>query len=787
MMKKFLVFISILFLAASLSANPGTTYYVDATGGNDDNNGTSTETPWKTVAKVNASSFSAGDSILFKRGEIWREQLTVPSSGSAGLPITFGAYGTTGANPIINGSDSISSWTQATTNVTGTVTQSNMRMSVVNGIAFTDFSAAGALTNYLGNKLTITDSTGKTLVGYIKAAGNGETYGTELITAWTNITGHTFETFTTSGSTISSAIETGSDGRARVDTLSVNGLLLMAAYNVTRNSGTTQPQLRYNANSDMAGGVDWIDYTTIGAQISYFTGTESQYFGYRTDAAIDFSATNSLKQVITPSTTGVTITSTANGATYNWTSEDTGFNRNDTTYSYSIDIAPVNVWQATVSTQPNQVFFDGTRGTLETSISNLTAPNEWYWASNVLYVYMSGDPSGHIEASQRNTAITISSKNYITVDGIDLKNANADNLRLINDSTGITIQNSAISYAYTNGIYSYTTGTSYRDTLLITINTISYNGASGILLSDYTRNSTVSHNNLHHNCLIHATDGLHEYSGGIYVGLGNTSAIVSEYNTVYSNGLTSDTNEGMGIWYDTITSGLNSIIRYNLVYSNSDVGIRFENVNQGQMYYNISYSNYEGIRVHSSSASYSNNTNLIYNNMIYNNTTYGIFIRGVNGVNNLQNNVFKNNISLGNGTSQLRATVGGDNNGTTGSGNIYTYNSFGLEATNFIEWGAGTYKSTYADWEIVYGGTTHSVETDPLMTDPANGDFTLQSTSPCINAGMNVGLTRDYVGNPVPWGNIIYPIISPIIITPIWGIITDDKVDIGAYEYNWRK
>ena len=110
MMKKFLVFISILFLAASLSA---TTYYVDATGGNDSNSGLTEALAWKTIAKVNASSFSAGDSILFKRGETWREQLTVPSSGSAGNPITFGAYGT-GADPIISGADLVTTWTEYT-------------------------------------------------------------------------------------------------------------------------------------------------------------------------------------------------------------------------------------------------------------------------------------------------------------------------------------------------------------------------------------------------------------------------------------------------------------------------------------------------------------------------------------------------------------------------------------------------------------------------------------------------------------------------------------------------
>ncbi len=78
-----------LFVHQSLAA----TYYVDATGGNDINNGTAEATAWKTIAKVNSSTFQPGDSILFKRGEVWREQLTVPSSGAPGNPITFRAYG----------------------------------------------------------------------------------------------------------------------------------------------------------------------------------------------------------------------------------------------------------------------------------------------------------------------------------------------------------------------------------------------------------------------------------------------------------------------------------------------------------------------------------------------------------------------------------------------------------------------------------------------------------------------------------------------------------------------
>jgi|GEM_PF-6944624 len=94
----------------------GKVYYVDATSGNDGNNGTSTSTPWKTIAKVNATSFSAGDTVLFKRGEVWRESFLhewSDTDGTAGLPITFDAYGT-GAKPVFDNSldlSSSSNWT----------------------------------------------------------------------------------------------------------------------------------------------------------------------------------------------------------------------------------------------------------------------------------------------------------------------------------------------------------------------------------------------------------------------------------------------------------------------------------------------------------------------------------------------------------------------------------------------------------------------------------------------------------------------------------------------------
>ncbi len=106
---KTVVIVSLLSLSflVSVTSVSAATYYVDSVSGNDlSADPTSSSTPWRTVAKVNSSTFNPGDFVLFKAGGEWRESLTFPSSGTSGNPITIGKYGT-GANPVFNGSDVI--------------------------------------------------------------------------------------------------------------------------------------------------------------------------------------------------------------------------------------------------------------------------------------------------------------------------------------------------------------------------------------------------------------------------------------------------------------------------------------------------------------------------------------------------------------------------------------------------------------------------------------------------------------------------------------------------------
>jgi Right handed beta helix region len=91
-----------------------TTYYLDATGGNDSNSGTSPETAWKNLDQiylnsVNSSNIPAGSQILLKAGESWDGQIRLGALGTSHSAVVLGSYGT-GANPIIYGDMHTATW-----------------------------------------------------------------------------------------------------------------------------------------------------------------------------------------------------------------------------------------------------------------------------------------------------------------------------------------------------------------------------------------------------------------------------------------------------------------------------------------------------------------------------------------------------------------------------------------------------------------------------------------------------------------------------------------------------
>ena len=89
---------------AKESAATGTTYYVDSKGGNDSNDGTSESKAFKTLEKVNGLNLEPGDTVLLKKGSVFKDQalkFTKEDSGTAEAPVKISTYGE-GEKPKIN-------------------------------------------------------------------------------------------------------------------------------------------------------------------------------------------------------------------------------------------------------------------------------------------------------------------------------------------------------------------------------------------------------------------------------------------------------------------------------------------------------------------------------------------------------------------------------------------------------------------------------------------------------------------------------------------------------------
>lgn len=241
----------------------------------------------------------------------------------------------------------------------GSVTQADMRLSIVDGTAFVDFSAASVLTDYLGFRLEISDSAGKKLIGYIKAAGTGETYGSEILTNTTfeDISG--FDTSTCSVASVSGG-QTGNCLEITVTAGNANGgILSPSGFYTGGSSGSLYKYTGYTKNGtgtavfSSTSQYDGSTYESIGAVDFNVSTSWTSFTLYSTskvgtqwlsfsnlvvgDGLTGLVDTVSAKQITASSTTGVTITSTAGGTTYNWASEESGFNRNDSSgYTYLI-------------------------------------------------------------------------------------------------------------------------------------------------------------------------------------------------------------------------------------------------------------------------------------------------------------------------------------------------------------------------------------------------------------------------------------------------------------------
>jgi hypothetical protein len=363
----------------------------------------------------------------------------------------------------------------------------------------------------------------------------------------------------------------------------------------------------------------------------------------------------------------------------------------------------------------------------------------------------------------RNWCIYLDQKDHIAVRNLELKNS-INTCILIKESNYVVLDGLHIHHAYNSGIEQWNPNNN-SDHITIMNCEVSYCGGSGILIagSGLCNQVLIEYNEVHHNCLF-SENFYHRDTAGIKIwGAKKAQDAVIQHNHSYSNGnTTGDAIRGVGIWIDEWANN-SAIVRYNKTHDNAYTGIMVEHCDGQEVYYNIVYNEGwkkagtlgDGISIYRNA-----NYNKIFNNTIYNCLDAGISVIGDNG-DDTHNNLVKNNISIGSEQS-LEARNGGEH-----FSNYYENNCFGPETTNYIEWGAGVYKSSDIAWELSYGRKTFSINSDPKFVDAANYNFRLNSNSPCIDSGVFVGLYQDFTGkqiseNTIPdIGAFEYPFLYP--------------------------
>jgi parallel beta-helix repeat protein len=130
-------FISILVCLLAVQQVSARNYYLSSAGNDTRNTGVSTASPWKSIEKLNGqiSVLSPGDSVFFRRGNIFKGSININSSGRAGSPVYFGAWGK-GSKPVISGLERISGWKNVSRHIWEAVCQAC-------GTEFTNFIVNG--------------------------------------------------------------------------------------------------------------------------------------------------------------------------------------------------------------------------------------------------------------------------------------------------------------------------------------------------------------------------------------------------------------------------------------------------------------------------------------------------------------------------------------------------------------------------------------------------------------------------------------------------------------------
>lgn len=726
-----ILFVFLFILTPALNPVSAATYYVSRSDGNDQNctglastpytSGTQVACPWQSIAKLNVTSFEPGDSVLFKKGDLWREEFIMPSAGVEGNPITYASYGE-GDKPKIYGSYQPATWELESVVATPAVSrvQKNSNLSLSASVTTTLPTAPTQGDLLVAVAWGLGNHSNATISGWLRAGGVATTY--------------------TKSMTIFYRVAQPSDSPSiRLDWPGSTETVLT----VEEWSGLSTPQLSgfvstpntslVTAKSSGALTLSTANPTLLLSSFAHgSTVTNRQYTNsFSEDENVNNSniwqvASRVVSQAGTYETTQSWTTSRLAGgalAAFSGTAISTP--------------APGAHYYTPVATDPGYLWFinhDGTttNGHKVTSKALLISPYDWWYDTVTHRLYLASD--------------THPAQAYASVEVTD-----------VNRTRGIMWDTDGeYGYANIDGFeIAYLTGDAItiRHSSRVTNNYIHHLGweegghSHGIEINAGS-NSYVGHN------VVHDTmqSGLYMVaSWAPYISDNN----IFEYNTVYNcaNYL---------IWNNLHVANSKmsgNIIRYNTLYHTSDYtpdigyGINLTGsagipIDHHQIYYNTISTQKRALNLDS----YVTGT-AVYNNTVYSRSGTGIYLSGTGTANlTLQNNLVAGAGLYGLQVPTLVSSFTLDHN------LLYAPSGIAYASVAGVNYRA----SDQATYQINTGWDAHGLWEDPALTSLETRDYHLNSTSAAINAGASVGLSQDIASATVPQGSV---------------------ADIGAYEY----
>jgi len=433
-----------------------------------------------------------------------------------------------------------------------------------------------------------------------------------------------------------------------------------------------------------------------------------------------------------------------------------------------------NVWYISSAFDPLRIWLDSTEYLrAESSKSDITSTKRWYWDDDTdrLYVYATENPASFystIEATEitsgtQYTVLFNESINYITLDGLDIRGG--ENGIYLDGINNLILKNCLIGRDGFFGIMMYGVGENQND--YVTIYDCTFESGYNLDYSGYS------------SPFPGPGDGIRLQYGANYwdvydndfsnwghsaFGIGTTANTIS-YNKFHDNEISAPNMKYARAFG---CAGEDGKCVGNEFYRNycHDLTVRSQvGGNGNKIYYNVFYNITDSPTVNGgevgqglSLESVDNPSVVCDGNMIYNNLFMDIDSEGIRleefSEGDIENNIIRNNILVNCGRASeafpniaLRIDDHADVNNNTFENNCL-YKS---GETDIVHYRGSA--CTVAEFESgVSNGdvAADNITGDPLIMDAANGDFTLESGSPCINVGKDVSLTLDF--NKIPVG-----------------------------------